>query len=75
MEKPIRTRTYNNFMRAMKIIIAKGYDEQTAADIVRKQFDEMEIQQYLYGKENTMPLQFYLEKIIDISKKHLTNTT
>lgn len=68
MERPIKTRTYNNFIRAVKIIMDKGYDEQTAADIVRKQFDEMETQQYLYGKENTMPLQFYLEKIIDISK-------
>lgn len=65
MERPIKTRTYNNFIRAVKIIMDKGYDEQTAADIVRKQFDEMETQQYLYGKNNTMPLQWYLKKVVD----------
>lgn len=57
-ERPIKNRTYNNFMRGVKIVMAKGYDEQTATDIVRRQFDTME------ADKNGMPLQWYLDKIV-----------
>lgn len=61
MERPIRKRTYQNFMRAVKIVMEKGWDEKTAGEIVRRQFEEMECQQAMY--RNTMPLQWYLDKV------------
>lgn len=38
--KAIKTLTYNNFMRVMRLIISKGYTRQTAEEITRRIFDE-----------------------------------
>lgn len=40
--KAIKNRTYYNFQRVMKVILAKGYERQEAAQIVRNIFDEFE---------------------------------
>lgn len=40
--KAIKNRTYNNFMRVMRLIISKGYTSQTAEEITRRIFDEYE---------------------------------
>ena len=40
--KAIKNRTYNNFMRVMRLIISKGYTRQTAEEITRRIFDEYE---------------------------------
>ena len=40
--KPIRKRTYYNFMRVEKMIIMKGYDKKEAEEMTRRIFDEYE---------------------------------
>lgn len=40
--RPIKTRTYYNFMRVRRMIEQKGYDPDTAGDITRRIFDEYE---------------------------------
>lgn len=39
MRKPIKTKTYYNFMLVMKSIIAKGYDRETAEKLTHRIFD------------------------------------
>lgn len=40
--REIKNRTYYNFQRVMKVILAKGYERDEAAQIVRNIFDEFE---------------------------------
>lgn len=40
--REIKRRTYYNFERVMKVILAKGYDREEAAQIVRNIFDAFE---------------------------------
>ena len=40
--REIKTRTYNNFMRVMRAVMAKGYDKETAETITRGIFDKYE---------------------------------
>ena len=40
--RTIKNRTYNNFMRIMRLIISKGYTRQTAEEITHRIFDEYE---------------------------------
>lgn len=40
--REIKNRTYYNFQRVMKVILAKGYEREEAAQIVRNIFDEFE---------------------------------
>ena len=40
--REIKNRTYYNFMRVMKVIRAKGYEHEEAAQIVRNIFNEFE---------------------------------
>ena len=40
--RPIKKRTYYNFMRVVRMIEAKGYDHETAADITRRIFNNYE---------------------------------
>lgn len=40
--RPIKKRTYYNFMRVVRMIEAKGYDRETAADITRRIFNNYE---------------------------------
>lgn len=41
--RPIKNRTYYNFMRVVKLIEAKGYEFQEAATMARRIFDDYEI--------------------------------
>lgn len=40
--RPIKTKTYRNFMRVVKLIEAKGYSFDDAVDITRNVFDQYE---------------------------------
>lgn len=40
--RAIKNRTYYNFLQVMKVILAKGYEREEAAKIVRNIFDEFE---------------------------------
>ena len=40
--RAIKNRTYYNFLQVMKVILAKGYERDEAAQIVRNIFDEFE---------------------------------
>lgn len=40
--RAIKTRTYNNFMRVLRAVMAKGYDRETAETITRRIFDQYE---------------------------------
>lgn len=42
MPKPIKTRTYYNFMRVCRAILGKGYTPETAEEITRRIFDAYE---------------------------------
>lgn len=42
MRKPIKTRTYYNFMRVRRMIEAKGYNAETASELTRRIFDDYE---------------------------------
>ena len=42
MRRNIKKRTYNNFMTVCRAVMAKGYDLDTAADITRRIFDNLE---------------------------------
>ena len=40
--RAIKTRTYYNFLRVMRMIEAKGYDAQEAERVTRRIFDQYE---------------------------------
>ena len=40
--KPIKRRTYYNFVRVVKLIMAKGYDRETSGKLARRLFDDYE---------------------------------
>lgn len=40
--RPIKAKTYNNFMRVVKLIEAKGYDFQEAVTMTHRIFDDYE---------------------------------
>lgn len=42
MRRNIKKRTYNNFMTVCRAVMGKGYDLDTAADITRQIFDNLE---------------------------------
>ena len=42
MKRNIKKRTYNNFMLICRAVMNKGYDLDTAADITRRIFDNLE---------------------------------
>lgn len=42
MKRNIKKRTYNNFMLVCRAVMNKGYDLDTAADITRRIFDNLE---------------------------------
>lgn len=52
----MKRKTYNNVLKASKIIQKKGYSSKEANEIALKVFDEHE--------NDVMPIEFYLEKII-----------
>ena len=50
-------RTYNNMVKATKMIMAKGYDKKEANDIAIKCFDD--------SKTNGMSIEWWINKIVD----------
>ena len=53
----MKRRTYNNMVKATKMIAKKGYSWDEANEIAIKVFDEAERQ------KNGMPIEWYIEKI------------
>ena len=58
----MKRKTYNNVMRAIKIVQAKGYDFDEASEIALKCFDNME------QANNGMPIEWWLDKVITASE-------
>ena len=56
----MKRRTYNNMLKATKLIANKGYDWNTANEIAMQIFDEAEKQ------KNGMSIEWYINKIADI---------
>ena len=56
----MKRRTYNNMLKATKMIAEKGYSWNEANEIAMKVFDEAEKQ------KNGMSIEWYIEKIVDI---------
>lgn len=52
-------RTYNNMIKATKMIVAKGYDWNTANEIAIKCFDNME------QSNNGMSVEWFIDKVRD----------
>lgn len=53
-------RTYNNMLKATKLIANKGYEWNKANEIAMQIFDEAEKQ------KNGMSIEWYIDKIADI---------
>lgn len=58
----MKRRTYNNMLKATKMIVKKGYSWNEANEIAMKVFDEAEQQ------KNGMSIEWYIGKIADKSK-------
>ena len=56
----MKRRTYNNMLKATKLIANKGYEWNKANEIAMQIFDEAEKQ------KNGMPIEWYIDKIADI---------
>lgn len=56
----MKRRTYNNMLKATKLIANKGYEWNKANEIAMQLFDEAEKQ------KNGMPIEWYIDKIADI---------
>ena len=59
----MKRRTYNNMLKATKMITNKGYEWNKANEIAMQIFDEAEKQ------KNGMSIEWYIDKIADISNK------
>ena len=58
----MKCKTYNNVMRAIKIVQAKGYEFDEASEIALKCFDNAE------QANNGMPIEWWLDKVITASE-------
>jgi hypothetical protein len=56
----MKRRTYNNMLKATKLIANKGYEWNKANEIAISIFDEAEKQ------KNGMSIEWYIDKIADI---------
>ena len=56
----MKRRTYNNMLKATKLIADKGYEWNKANEIAMQIFDEAEKQ------KNGMSIEWYIDKIADI---------
>lgn len=52
----MKRKTYNNVLKAIKLIEKKGYGFNEASDIALKIFDEHE--------NDVMPIEWYIDKVI-----------
>ena len=56
--RPIKNKTYHNFLRVARMIEAKGYDFKTACELAHKVFDNYE------QNQRRLPILFLVEMII-----------
>lgn len=57
----MKRKTYNNMVKAVNLIMAKGYDKQTANDIAIRIFDiDMKF------SNNGMPAEWFIEKLAEV---------
>lgn len=56
----MKRRTYNNMLKATKLIVNKGYEWNKANEIAMQIFDEADKQ------KNGMSIEWYIDKIADI---------
>ena len=56
----MKRRTYNNMLKATKLIANKGYEWNKANEIAMQIFDESEKQ------KNGMSIEWYIDKLADI---------
>lgn len=57
----MKRKTYNNMVKAVKMIMAKGYDKETANDIAIRIFDfDMKF------SHNGMPAEWFIEKLAEV---------
>ena len=59
----MKRRTYKNFMRALKMIQAKGYNGELAEKLTRQCFDNLE------QSKNGMSVEWWIDKIIPADDK------
>ena len=55
----MKRKTYNNVLKAARLIRKKGYDKQTSFEIAINCFDNME------HSNNGMPVEWWIDKIVD----------
>ena len=55
----MKRRTYNNMLKATKMILAKGYEWAEANEIAMKCFDNTEA-----NKASGQPVEWYIDKVI-----------
>ncbi len=58
----MKRRTYNNMLKATRLIANKGYEWSKANEIAMQIFDEAEKQ------KNGMSIEWYISKIADIKR-------
>lgn len=54
----MKRKTYNNVVKASRLIIKKGYEKQEALEMAVKIFDELE------ALNNGMTAEWFIEKIV-----------
>ena len=54
----MKRKTYNNVLKASKLIMKKGYEKQEALEMAVKVFDNME------ALKNGMSAEWFIEKIL-----------
>jgi len=62
----MKVKTYNNVMKAIKIIQKKGYNFEEAKDIVLLKFEN-------YDKKCGLPIEYFLNKVL--SKEEFNKQT
>ena len=55
----MKRRTYNNMLKATKMIVAKGYEWAEANEIAMQCFDNAEA-----NKRSGQPVEWYIDKVI-----------
>lgn len=55
----MKRRTYNNMLKATKMIVAKGYSWEEANKIAMRCFDNLE------ANKNGMEVEWYIQKVIN----------
>lgn len=59
----MKKKTYNNILKAARLIRKKGYNEKESLEIAIKCFDNME------SANNGMPVEWFVDMIVEKSEK------